>query len=167
MPRARSPRLARRVAQLPVALYRLVPGWETLFGKRWMLVTTTGRRTGKPRSVLLDVVGHDRASGRYYVQPGRREADWVRNVIAHPFVRVQIARTHFDAQVIDVSGPEGAEHVFAFAQKHRLQSRLVEWLMPELKPPKGSEAEVKRWLAEHVLMFALAPTLDVTRRGHA
>jgi deazaflavin-dependent oxidoreductase (nitroreductase family) len=166
MPRSTTSRLSLWFSRLPVLAYRLLPGYERLFGKRWMLVTTRGHRTGLPRSVLLDLVGHDPASGRYYIQPGHRSAAWVGNVRAHPFVRVQIGRAEFDARVIDASGPEGAEHVFAFTRKHRLQARLVEWLIPELKPPKGSVAEVKEWLASHVLVFALVPSVDPRGARH-
>jgi deazaflavin-dependent oxidoreductase (nitroreductase family) len=157
----RPSRLELWLVGLPAIPYRLgFPGYERIFGLQWMLITTKGRRTGKPRTVLLDLVGHDPATGRYYVQPGQRTAGWVHNVQAHPFVEAQVGRKCFRARVVDASGPEGARWVFDFAKRHPLQTRLVERLLPELAPPKGSDAEIIDWLAKHVLVFALDPIAE-------
>lgn len=123
-----------------------------------MVVTTKGRRSGKPHRVLLDVVGHDPVTHRYYVQPGEgRHCDWVRNIEADPIVDVQLGRRRFRARAVDVSGPEGAEWLLAFAKRNPLQGVLVTWLMPHLKPPKGSDDEIKAWYATHLLVFGLDP----------
>ena len=162
--RQRSParlldRLSRPFLRMNLTLYRFVlPGYERVFGKNWMLVTTKGRRTRKPHRVLLDVVGHDPVTNRYYVQPGEgRRCDWVRNVDANPIVDVQVGRREFHARAVDVSGPEGAEWIIAFAKQNRLQTFLVTWLIPDLKPPRGSDEEVKAWCATHLLVFGLDP----------
>jgi deazaflavin-dependent oxidoreductase (nitroreductase family) len=150
-------RLSRPFLRLNLAVYRFVlPGYERAFGKSWMVVTTKGRRTGKPHRVLLDVVGHDPATNRYYIQPGEgRRCDWVRNIEAEPLVDVQIGRRRFRARVVDVSGAEGAHWLFAFAKRHPLQTSFVTWLMPDLKPPNGSDEDIKAWIAAHLLVFAL------------
>ena len=152
-------RLSRLFLRINLNLYRFVlPGYERAFGKQWMVVTTKGRRTGKPHHVLLDVVGRDPVTTRYYVQPGEgRRCDWVRNIEAAPIVDVQLGRRRFRARAVDVSGPEGAEQVLAFARRNPLQTLLVSWLMPDLKPPGGSDEEIKAWCATHLLVFGLDP----------
>jgi deazaflavin-dependent oxidoreductase (nitroreductase family) len=154
--------LSRPFLRLNLALYRcVVPGYERIFGKHWMVVTTKGRRSGKPHRVLLDVVGHDPVTNRYYIQPGEgRRCDWVRNIEADPVVEVQIGRRQFRARVVDVSGPEGAHWLVAFAKRHPLQTMFVTWLMPDLKPPVGSDEEIKAWCATHLIMFGLDPFND-------
>ncbi len=142
----------------PLPFYRYLPGFERIYGFRWILLTTKGRRTGKPRPVLLDLVGHDPITNRYYVQPGwGRACAWVRNIEADPFVEAQIGRKRFRARVIEVSGPEGAAYVFAFARRHRFETAIISWLIPSLAPPKGSEAEVKEWYSKKLLVFAVVP----------
>lgn len=144
---------------MPLALHRLgIPGDERLMGKRWILVTTHGRRTGKPHSVMLDLVGHDAEKNRYYVQPGwGRSSDWVRNIEADPIVEAQVGRKRFKARVLDVSGPEGAKQMFAFGKKHPIVAFLVSKFLLGLELPRGSEAEVLKWLGENFLVFALEP----------
>jgi deazaflavin-dependent oxidoreductase (nitroreductase family) len=152
-------KFARWVFRLPLLLYKLgFPGYERLFGQRWMLLLTKGRHTGQPHAVLLDVVGHDPKTNRYYIQPGwGRHCDWVLNVQAYPFAAVQVDKKRFRARVVDVSGVEGAEQIFSFAQKHWFQALWVTWLMPALRPPKGSETQVKEWYAKNLLVFGLDP----------
>jgi hypothetical protein len=90
--------------------------------------------------VLLDVVGHDPRSGRFYVQPGWGDrSDWVLNVRACPHVTVQVNQNQFQGQVVDVSGPEGAKVLYTFATKHWFQTMWVAWLNPTLKPPSGQQ----------------------------
>ena len=47
---------------LPVLVQRLL-------GVDWIVLETTGRRTGRRHVVVLDVLHHDTDADRYYVQP--------------------------------------------------------------------------------------------------
>ncbi|MCU7730982.1 nitroreductase family deazaflavin-dependent oxidoreductase [Actinoplanes sp. KI2] len=72
--------LGRLLWRLPILLYRC--GLGPLLGHRVMLLTHTGRTTGKPRQAVVEVVFEDQ---RGYVAAsgfGPR-ADWYRNVMAH------------------------------------------------------------------------------------
>ena len=159
---ARPSRIGRWILRLPFIVYTLgLLGYERLFGQQWLALTTKGRRTGKSHTVLLDVVGHDPASDRFYVQPGWGDrSDWVLNVRACPLVTVQVNQRHFHGRVADVSGPEGAKALHAFATKHWFQAMWVTWLNPTLKPPSRDAADVVDWLATHVLVFAIDPVDD-------
>ena len=94
-------RLRRSLFRIPLRLHRAgIRGLERVLGIDWIVLTTTGRRSGKPHAVMLDVVGHDAASDTYYLQPadGRR-ADWVRNVAANPVVTAEVGGRRFRARV--------------------------------------------------------------------
>jgi len=155
-------RFGRWILRLPFIVYRLgLLGGERLFGQHWLALTTKGRRTGKPHIVLLDVVGHDSSSDRFYVQPGWGDrSDWVLNARACPQVTVQVDRRKFQGRVVDVSGAEGAKVLHAFATKHWFQAMWVTWLNPALKPPADNPADAIDWLAAHVLVFAIDPIDD-------
>ena len=146
-----------RFFRLPVAIYRLgLAGYERLFGQRYILVTTKGRRTGRPHAVMLDLVGHKPTTGRYYIQSGwGRSVDWVRNIEAHSSVEAQLGRQRFTAQVVDVSGAEGAEWVLSFMKDHPLQSRLMAKFMLGLEV--GSEEEMREWITDNAVVFGLDP----------
>ena len=159
---ARPSRIGRWILHLPFIVYAFgLLGWERLFGQQWLALTTKGRRTGKPHTVLLDVVGYEPTSDRFYVQPGWGDrCDWVLNVRADPHVTVQVNQKHFHGRVVDVSGLEGAKVLYAFGTKHWFQTMWVSWLNPVLKPPSREAAEAIEWLARHVLVFAIDPIGD-------
>lgn len=63
---------------------------ETGFGAgaTYVYLTTTGRRTGRPHTVEIWAAAH---AGRLYLLSGRgARADWVRNLVKNPAVRVRV-----------------------------------------------------------------------------
>lgn len=89
--------LAGRVASLmrvrwfvraPVWVYRARLGF--LFGSRLLMLEHTGRKTGTPRYVVLEVIGRI-GPGGYVVASGFGErAQWFRNIRADPRVRIYL-----------------------------------------------------------------------------
>lgn len=85
----RPARVRRRLFRLPLALFRARLGW--LFGGRLVCVEHVGRRTGRHRRVVLEVVTRDRVSGGFVVASGfGAGADWYRNLRAHPRTAVTV-----------------------------------------------------------------------------
>src|SRR5262245_13068347 len=124
--------LTTAMYRLPLWLHRLgLRGYERLIGIDWIVLTTRGRRSGEPRTVMLDAVGHDPATDTWYVQPadGRR-AHWLRNALAHPVVTVEVRGRRFDARADDVTGDEGADVVLHFIRSHPLYARLIVFFIP-------------------------------------
>ncbi|MEU4293160.1 nitroreductase family deazaflavin-dependent oxidoreductase [Kribbella sp. NPDC026596] len=76
----------RRLMRTPIVLYRARLGF--LFGQRMLMLEHIGRKTGNRRYVVLEVI--DRPdSGSYVVVSGfGTRAQWYRNVVANPDVRV-------------------------------------------------------------------------------
>ncbi len=81
-----SGRVLQMVYRSPIALYQL--GLGTLVGRLFMILTTTGRKSGLPRRTALEFHQHD---GRKYVMVGWTESDWYKNILANPLVTLQTA----------------------------------------------------------------------------
>ena len=70
----------------PRLLYRL--GLGSLIGRWVLLLTTTGRKSGLPRTTPLQ---YEDVDGAIYIGIARgQKADWFRNIVADPQVEVQI-----------------------------------------------------------------------------
>lgn len=115
---ARPPRrLARWLARLPLWLYRA--GLGRLLGRRFLLLTHVGRRTGRVRAVVLEALEHDPATGRTLVASGWGErADWLRNVAVTPAVTVTIGARRFRATAVRLSPPAAEAALLRYAGRH-------------------------------------------------
>jgi len=81
-----SRRVMQMVYRLPIWLYRL--GLGPLVGLGFMILTTTGRKSGLPRRTAVEFHQH---RGRKYVAVGWTAADWYKNILANPVVTIQTA----------------------------------------------------------------------------
>ena len=87
-------RAAQRLMRVPPVLYRI--GLARQAGKRFLLLTTTGRRSGRPHTCALNYV---RDKDEVYVFAGRGpRADWYRNAMVTPDVRVQLGKEQWVAR---------------------------------------------------------------------
>jgi deazaflavin-dependent oxidoreductase (nitroreductase family) len=69
-------------------------GW--LLGRRLLLLTHVGRRSGRRYRTVLEVIGTDPGTGEVIVLSGHgRSADWYRNRQAAPAVEVVVGRDRF------------------------------------------------------------------------
>jgi deazaflavin-dependent oxidoreductase (nitroreductase family) len=129
---ARPPgRLLRLVFKAPVALYRAHLGW--LLGDRFILLTHTGRNTGRARCTVIEVVAYDRSIPEVVVIAAWGEhAQWVRNLKAAPAIGVQLGRVRWlhpehrfmePAQAVDAIAAYRSRHPFAA----RMLARLLGW----------------------------------------
>lgn len=86
-----------------------------------MKINTKGRRTGKPHSVLVDVVEHDSEKDVYYVSSAYGAgADWVKNINANPVFDVQVGRRRFKAEAEQVPGEIGRELLMKYIDEHKV-----------------------------------------------
>ncbi|MEU5990740.1 nitroreductase family deazaflavin-dependent oxidoreductase [Spirillospora sp. NPDC047418] len=115
--------LGRTLARLPVHLYRMRLG--RLMGARFLLLEHTGRKSGRPRQVVLEVIEH--SEDGYIVCSGfGPRADWYRNVLAHPGVTIQVGRRRLDATAHPLTPAEGGEILARYAPRHpKAAARLV------------------------------------------
>ncbi len=94
--------LLRLIHWPPQIVYAL--GLGPLMGRLVLLLTTTGRKSGKPRVVPLQ---YEEIDGKFYLGSSRGEkADWVRNIQANPKVEVRVKARRFTgmAEVVTDTG---------------------------------------------------------------
>jgi deazaflavin-dependent oxidoreductase (nitroreductase family) len=90
--------------RVPQLLYAL--GFGPLIGSFVLLLTTTGRKSGKPRMVPLQYE-YEEEEGVVYLGSARGpEADWFRNIQANPKVELRIGSLRYQglAQAITDAG---------------------------------------------------------------
>lgn len=126
--------MARRLLRAPALLYRWNAGW--LLGRRFLLLTHVGRRSGRRYQTVLEVIGTDSASGEVVVITARGgSADWYRNVQAHPATEVAIGRHRFRPVHRVLDEREAAAMLADYERRnrwvtpviHRVLSALLDW----------------------------------------
>lgn len=120
--------LARLLFRLPIQLYRWRLGW--LLGGRFMLLTHTGRKTGRPRQVVIEVVGGEPRNGGYLACSGfGAAAAWYRNILATPTVTIQVGRRRMVAVAEPLDADAGAEAMATYASRNPWAARRLCRLM--------------------------------------
>ena len=115
----------------PELLYRLGLGW--VLGRRFLLVTHRGRKTGSIRQTVLEVISYDRSTRESVVVSayGPR-ADWYQNVRAEPALRVRTGRLDYrpEQRFLD---DEGRQQVaIEFARRHPWEIKLISRMFPAI-----------------------------------
>jgi deazaflavin-dependent oxidoreductase (nitroreductase family) len=130
----RLPRPVRRfAAHAPGVLYDLGLGW--LFGRRFLLLTHRGRRSGKLYRTMVEVLQYDAASREATVLSGTGpQADWYRNVQANPPVEVRISRDSYVPEVCFLDMAESRAGLREFNRRHPVEGRVASWLGMDGKP---------------------------------
>jgi deazaflavin-dependent oxidoreductase (nitroreductase family) len=78
----------------PQLIYAI--GLGPIYGRLVLLLTTTGRKSGKPRVTPLQ---YEEIDGDIYIGSARgTKADWWRNIVANPIVWVQIKSRKFEGK---------------------------------------------------------------------
>lgn len=146
--------ILRALFRLPISLYHLGLGW--VFGDRFLLLTHTGRKSGLPREVVIEVVYHDKASGVYCIAAAwRRKSDWYLNILQTSKVRVQVGNKSFEAEAGQISEKEAEDVLWEYAQKHPFAMRelTVVMLGERLAPTR----DICVRLAKSVPVISLKP----------
>lgn len=119
-----------------------------------LLLTTTGRKTGKPRHTPLEYHPED-GSGYFIIMAGwGGKTDWALNIAANPRVHVQAGWKHFDAHAEKLTDEEVAAWLFKATQVN--PSSLKIWSRWAGKSLDGS-LESMRQAAEYFPCFRLKP----------
>ena len=169
----RGPGWVRRfVFRAPLLLDRLGVGAlarlaSRLIGIEWIILETIGRRSGRRHTVVLDVVGRDARRDTYYVQPAYgREAQWVRNVTAHPEVIARVGDRTVRARVRDATGPEGADVVLRFIRAHPRYARVIVWFVGYVDAVDHSDDALRKRLASTPVFAVEVVGPSALRKAH-
>jgi deazaflavin-dependent oxidoreductase (nitroreductase family) len=106
----------------PILQYKLGMGW--IIGRYVLLLTTTGRKSGKPRHTPLEYI-YDQENDKYRIAAGwGGKTDWYRNIKANPMVHVQVGRRKFKAVAEIASDKEVAEYMMTVSSRHPRMDRV-------------------------------------------
>lgn len=145
--------LLRLGYRLPIALYRAHLGW--LLGRRFLLLTHRGRKSGAWRQAVLEVVRYDPATRESAVVSAYGDrADWYRNILASPPIEVQTGRHRYTPQY-RLLAPD--ERLAALADYRRRYKRAFAAVMRFLGFAYDGTESGLRALADQVIMVAFWP----------
>jgi deazaflavin-dependent oxidoreductase (nitroreductase family) len=152
-PPAKPQGLLRWGYRLPIAVYRAHLGW--LLGHRFLLLVHQGRKTGKIRRSVLEVVHYDPVTRESAVLSAYGDrADWVRNLLAHPPLKVCTGGDCYAPQYRLLDTDERLVALRIYQRRYRRAFRAVMRFLGH--PYDGSEAGLQA-LADSVLMVAFRP----------
>jgi deazaflavin-dependent oxidoreductase (nitroreductase family) len=146
--------ILRALFRTPIFLYKINLGF--LLGKRFLLLTHTGRKSGQPRQTVIEVVTHDENTGAYYVAAAwRKKADWYLNILQNPRVKVQVGNRQFEAEANPTSREEAERVLWEYAQKHPIALRELSSIMlgERLNPTRETCARI----AQSIPLISLSP----------
>lgn len=125
----RPPRgLARLGFRLPIGLYRL--GLGGLLGKRFLLLTHTGRKTGLERQTVLEVVRFDKETTTFMVAAGfGTRSDWYQNIRANPQVVVQFGQKRWPMVAEFLSPEQSGEILLSYARNYPRALKILAGFM--------------------------------------
>lgn len=118
--------------RVPVYFYRW--GMGRIFGKRLLLLTHIGRRTGLRRETLLEVVEYRKDGPEAVVANGFGPGcDWVRNIDARPGEEITIGSEHFLAVHRRLGQEEAMKVIENYERRNRFIAPIVRagfsWLL--------------------------------------
>lgn len=109
--------LARLAFRLPIWLYRLHLGW--ILGERFLLLQHTGRKSGRLRETVLEIVRSDPDNGTYVIAAGfGEESDWFQNLLKTPQAKIQVARRKFKVRAERISIEDATREYRIYARQH-------------------------------------------------
>ncbi|MFJ4013452.1 nitroreductase family deazaflavin-dependent oxidoreductase [Streptomyces sp. NPDC090026] len=132
--------LRRLALRAPIGLYHI--GLGGLLGQRMVLLTHTGRVSGRPRQVVLEVVARLPEPGCYLIASGYGErSQWLRNILATPEVRYQVGRRTRRGTAVPLPPEESGRALADYARRHpRLAGRLMRSVGHAPRTPADFEA---------------------------
>jgi deazaflavin-dependent oxidoreductase (nitroreductase family) len=107
----------RMLYRMPLMIYRL--GLGPWMGERFIHLVHTGRKSGKLREVVLEVVEYKQEEDTYYLASGWGErSDWYRNILKTPQVEAQVGQRRFRGRAEKVTLDQAAELFSRYGRRH-------------------------------------------------
>ena len=124
IPAPKPSRFLRWMFAIPVWLYRHGLGW--MLGHRFLLLSHRGRKTGRVRQTVLEVILYNAAARESVVVSAYGTgADWYRNLEKEPALRVQTGRLDYRPSHRLLTGEEAWMAARTFVRQHPLEARLA------------------------------------------
>jgi deazaflavin-dependent oxidoreductase (nitroreductase family) len=145
-------RIIKRPPQLAYAL-----GLGPLIGHLILLLTTTGRVTGKPRVTPLQ---YENDGNVILVGASRGlKSDWVRNILANPLVEVRVRSHRFQGTAEVITDPiKIADYLEMRLKNH--PRMVAAMLKADGIPPKPTRVQLEHYAAQITLVAIQPSSLD-------
>jgi deazaflavin-dependent oxidoreductase (nitroreductase family) len=151
--RSRPSGLSRALFRSPIWLYRIGLGW--LLSQRMLHLSHTGRKSGLPREVVLEVVRYWGASNTYVVASAWGErADWYQNLRQVPEVWIKVGRLSSAALATSLSTEESERALLEYAADHPTALRYLSSFMGFESPRNDDDV---RKIGRQLPMVGLKP----------
>jgi deazaflavin-dependent oxidoreductase (nitroreductase family) len=139
----------KNIQKIHRALYGL--GLGPLVGKLILLLTTTGRKSGKKRVTPLQ---YEEIDGLYYLGAARGlQADWIRNIQACPEVEIRVGTRYFQGLAEVVTDPaQFADFMEVRLERH---PRMIGLLMEKAHglPRRPSRAQLEQLAVDEAMVI--------------
>ncbi|MEE9513743.1 MAG: nitroreductase family deazaflavin-dependent oxidoreductase, partial [Anaerolineales bacterium] len=115
---------------------------------RFLMLTHTGRVTGKQRNVVLEVVRNDTKNDAFYVASGWGEkSDWLLNIQNAPHLNVQFKRRSFPAVAERLSVEDAELEMLDYGRRHPAALIQLARLMGfRIEPSEAAYQELGRYV---------------------
>lgn len=141
----------------PQAAYAL--GLGPVFGRLVLLLTTTGRKSGKRRVTPLQ---YEELDGKIYVTAAYGlKADWVRNIQANPRVEVRIKQRRFQGKALVITDPERIADMLELRLKQH--PRMIAAILRSEGLPAKPAREDLTALASKLAMVEITPGVELNQ----
>ena len=127
----------RWLFRAPLLVYRARLG--RLFGHRLVMLVHRGRRSGRWRQVVVEVVVRDPTTGAVTVASGYGpSSNWYRNLLANPDAEIVLGSHRLGVRATQVPPEEGGDLMVDYARRRPRSARMVARQMGV--PVDGNEA---------------------------
>ncbi len=148
---------ARFMWRAPIVLYRI--GLGGLLKKRFLLLHHTGRKTGKPRENVLEIVDYDPDTNTYYVASGfGRKSDWYKNLKKNPDAVITVGRQDIPVRAEFLPPEECGEKMVDYAHHNPNAAKSLSKLMGF--EVDGTDQDYYEYARDYVPWIALTPRVS-------
>ena len=114
--------------RMPIWIYRL--GLGGLLGKRALLLTHQGRKSGKQRQAVLEIIQSNPETGEYHVVSGfGTHSQWYRNIKENPRTIIQVGYKKMAATAEQLDPEEASQLMLDYTERYpgnlKALSRLI------------------------------------------
>jgi deazaflavin-dependent oxidoreductase (nitroreductase family) len=119
---------ARFMWRAPIIIYHL--GLGGLLKNRFLLLHHTGRKTGKPRENVLEIVDRDSEKGVYYIASGfGKKSDWYKNLRKNPDALITVGRQDIPVTAVFLSPDESGKKMVEYAHHNPKAAQSLSKIM--------------------------------------
>jgi deazaflavin-dependent oxidoreductase (nitroreductase family) len=140
----------RFLLRVPVFLYRI--GLGRLFDGRFLLLKHIGRKTGRQRETVLEIMRYDEADNRCIVCSGWGEkSQWYKNLQQRPQAAIVVRGRQMKVTAVRLPLSEAEKEISRYARDHPLAYRWI----GEMLLGRGAKADDFGAIAKRAPVLAL------------